>query len=472
MTQVTNDYIRDLEPGTLWYDMTLEEDFVISVLPNGIKTWVFLYEYQRRQRRKTLGIYPEMSYEQATAALLKARKTVEHLGGEMDTAVNPNSFTSTASSTAASEEPTKIEASRSAALAAEYQRRSKSDDHHGRAFHGWPKYLLWSLMAAAMLVAGYFAFIRLGVDVEDKQTPIAGDRPQTLPNNLSATQGVAVPSDDGARPISIPLAGAPANPARSNSFSPRNQNTSPEQSADESTEAPAALTASRPDASLASTQTRLTPSDPAPGSTEPSLAGGGSTPSLAAIEPTSRSTLPAAEIEDEQVGLTTAQAPVDPGSAEETPQIQTPEPPAFTPVPTHIVSQPVETEPETVDAQVDPPAEATAVGGSVTRAIIASGIDNHEPVDDLGADVTLKNNGYQKIFFFTEMRNFSDGKVIHRWEHNGKILADVPLLVARSWGWRTYSSKDLLPSMTGDWTVSVIDAHGQILASRTFTFDR
>ena len=471
MTQVTNDYIRDLEPGLLWYDTTLEEDFVISVLPNGIKTWVFLYEYQNRQRRKTLGVYPEMSYEQATAALLKARKTAEHLGGEMDTAVNPNLSASTASS----EAPTKIEPSRSAALAAEYQRRIKSDDHHGRALHAWPKYLLWSLMAAAMLVAGYFAFIRFGVDDTGQQIPVADDSPQVLPNNLSATQRAATPPDDDGGPVvSTPLAGASTTPTQSSSTSRSNSKTSPQKVADESAESLATMTAARPDASLAPIQTRLTLPDPTAGSTASSPAAGSvdSMPSLAANEPTSRSTLPAIEIEDEPVGLSTAQAPADPGSAEETQQIPVPESPASTPMPANTLSPTAEIKPATEDTQVEPPAEATAVGGSVTRAIIASGVADHEPVDDLGAYVALKNKGYQKIFFFTEMRNFSDGKVIHRWKYKGKILADVPLRVARSWGWRTYSSKELLPHMTGDWTVSVIDARGQILATRMFTFDR
>ena len=235
-----------------------------------------------------------------------------------------------------------------------------------------------------------------------------------------------------------------------------------------------ALTSSHPDASMLQTQTQLTPPEPVPDSTPPSPVGDvvSSAPSLAEAETTFSSKVPATRIEDEPVSLTVVQAPVDPGLAQETPETWIPEPPVSTLEPANTVSPTVEAKPETVGSQVDPPAEATAVGGSVTRAIIASGVADHEPIDDLGAYVTLKNNGYQKIFFFTEMRNFSDGKVIHRWEHKDRILTDVPLRVARSWGWRTYSSKDLLPHMTGDWTVSVIDARGQILASRTFTFDR
>jgi len=46
--------IDDLKPQERRYDVPIEDDFVVSVLPNGIKTWVYVHEQDGRLQRRTL----------------------------------------------------------------------------------------------------------------------------------------------------------------------------------------------------------------------------------------------------------------------------------------------------------------------------------------------------------------------------------------------------------------------------------
>lgn len=75
MTQPTPSQIDALKPQERRYDLPIEDDFVISVLPNGIKTWVYLYASDGRVQRRTLGVYPDMSPEAARVSLEAARAT-------------------------------------------------------------------------------------------------------------------------------------------------------------------------------------------------------------------------------------------------------------------------------------------------------------------------------------------------------------------------------------------------------------
>lgn len=104
----------------------------------------------------------------------------------------------------------------------------------------------------------------------------------------------------------------------------------------------------------------------------------------------------------------------------------------------------------------------TRAAGKLARAQLTSDIQNREPVDALSGTVTLENSPSQQVFFFTELRDFKDRQVSHRWEHDGKVVADVELKIG-SQAWRTYSSKNLASNDTGHWRVSVVDDTGKTL---------
>ncbi len=105
-------------------------------------------------------------------------------------------------------------------------------------------------------------------------------------------------------------------------------------------------------------------------------------------------------------------------------------------------------------------ANADASEGSVARASFASAIENREPIDK------LTEANASKVYYFTELRDMAGKEVIHRWEHNGKVMAEVPFKVGGD-RWRVYSSKRMIPGWEGEWKASVVDADGSVLSINT-----
>ena len=74
-----------------------------------------------------------------------------------------------------------------------------------------------------------------------------------------------------------------------------------------------------------------------------------------------------------------------------------------------------------------------------------------------------------KVICYTRITGAEDSReIIHVWYHEGKTMAKVKLPIG-SPNWRTYSSKNLLPSWTGKWEVKVLDESDTVLATVGFT---
>ncbi len=114
----------------------------------------------------------------------------------------------------------------------------------------------------------------------------------------------------------------------------------------------------------------------------------------------------------------------------------------------------------------DNAAPAPAREGSVARAQFTSGVQEREPTDKL----TNLSSDKTQIYFFTELKNLDGTVVIHRWEHDGKVIAEQPFEVD-SPRWRVWSRKTLNPSWTGEVKVSVVDGSGKMLTAQTLKFD-
>jgi hypothetical protein len=56
----------------------------------------------------------------------------------------------------------------------------------------------------------------------------------------------------------------------------------------------------------------------------------------------------------------------------------------------------------------------------------------------------------------------------HIWSHAGKVVLEVPLAIKGN-RWRTWSSKNIAASQTGEWEVKVVDAAGNTIKAVTFT---
>ena len=104
--------------------------------------------------------------------------------------------------------------------------------------------------------------------------------------------------------------------------------------------------------------------------------------------------------------------------------------------------------------------------GIVARAQFTNAIQDREPVDKVSNLLNDKN----RIYFFSEIKDASNQKVTHRWEHNGKVMSETSFDIGGN-RWRVYSNKTLDPNQTGEWKVSVVDEAGSTLGASTFTYE-
>jgi len=104
--------------------------------------------------------------------------------------------------------------------------------------------------------------------------------------------------------------------------------------------------------------------------------------------------------------------------------------------------------------------------GSVVRSAFTRDIADREPTEDL-QNLTNENG---QVKFFTELRDMSGQTAVHRWEYDGKVVAEVKFDV-KGPRWRVWSSKSFVPQWTGDWKVSVINAAGEIISEKNLSYD-
>ena len=104
--------------------------------------------------------------------------------------------------------------------------------------------------------------------------------------------------------------------------------------------------------------------------------------------------------------------------------------------------------------------------GSVVRSAFTTKVEDREPAENL----QKLSNDKGKVMFFTELRDMSGQTAIHRWEHAGKVVAEVEFNV-KGPRWRVWSSKNLMPQATGDWKVSVINAAGEVISEKNLSYE-
>jgi len=104
-----------------------------------------------------------------------------------------------------------------------------------------------------------------------------------------------------------------------------------------------------------------------------------------------------------------------------------------------------------------------SMSASVKRAVICTGITNHEPPDSL-TQVPAKTG---KVFFFTEITGMEGKTITHRWIKDGSKVADIRISMASN-RYRCHSSRSV-SGKTGNWTAQVIDENGKTLKEVAFT---
>jgi hypothetical protein len=108
---------------------------------------------------------------------------------------------------------------------------------------------------------------------------------------------------------------------------------------------------------------------------------------------------------------------------------------------------------------------AMVSGLACEEAVLTTGVQDRQPVDEVQsvpADVG-------RVYLWTRITGAEmETGVEHVWYRGDEEMARVPLTVGGS-NWRTWSSKNIEPSWTGEWRVDVVGPEGQVLESVSFT---
>lgn len=101
----------------------------------------------------------------------------------------------------------------------------------------------------------------------------------------------------------------------------------------------------------------------------------------------------------------------------------------------------------------------------VAEAVISTGVEDRQPVDNMtsfAADVG-------RVYCWTRIVGAEgETQIEHVWYKADEEMARVSLTIGGS-NWRTWSSKNIEPSWTGDWRVDIVGPDGTVLDSVTFT---
>ena len=109
----------------------------------------------------------------------------------------------------------------------------------------------------------------------------------------------------------------------------------------------------------------------------------------------------------------------------------------------------------------------SAIAGNVSRALFTIGVDNREPVIMV---TSISADSYDSISFFTELTDLNGHTVTHQWMFNDKVMFEKSFEVGGA-RWRVWTSKTLIPSWTGTWTVNVLDDDRTTLESKSFEYN-
>ncbi len=109
--------------------------------------------------------------------------------------------------------------------------------------------------------------------------------------------------------------------------------------------------------------------------------------------------------------------------------------------------------------------ESSTAQLAVAEAVVATQIADRQPVDN----VTTVPADVGQVYCWTRIVGAeAETEVVHVWYRGDMEMARVSLRVAGN-NWRTWSSKRIEPSWTGEWRVDVEAPDGTVLESVTFS---
>ncbi len=108
-----------------------------------------------------------------------------------------------------------------------------------------------------------------------------------------------------------------------------------------------------------------------------------------------------------------------------------------------------------------------SIAGEVSRALFTTSVQDREPVIQVDS---INSGSYSSISFFTELNDLSGHNVTHQWTYNDKVMFEKTFEV-KGPRWRVWTSKTLIPSWTGAWTVNVLDDDRSVLTTQSFDYN-
>jgi len=112
------------------------------------------------------------------------------------------------------------------------------------------------------------------------------------------------------------------------------------------------------------------------------------------------------------------------------------------------------------------PSGALFAQGSVANATFTSGIVEGAPTDYREAFFSSTT----VVYYYGELIGLAGQTVTHRWSLEGKQMQEVPIKVTGS-RQPAWSRIDMRPQWTGNWTVTVISAKGEVVDRRNFAYN-
>jgi hypothetical protein len=101
----------------------------------------------------------------------------------------------------------------------------------------------------------------------------------------------------------------------------------------------------------------------------------------------------------------------------------------------------------------------------VVEMLFCQSVEDREPT---GVDTVFANT-VETVYCYTKIVNSTDEptKISHVWYLDGEQKSKIDLTI-KGKSWRTWSSKTIPESWTGNWSVEVVSADGQVLESNEF----
>jgi hypothetical protein len=109
---------------------------------------------------------------------------------------------------------------------------------------------------------------------------------------------------------------------------------------------------------------------------------------------------------------------------------------------------------------------AHAADGSVANATFTSGVTDGAPIDYRQEFF----NNTPVVYYYSELLDLGGQTIHYRWTLEGKLMHEVPMHVTHArqaaWSW-----VEMQPDWTGNWTVEVVDARGDVLDRSNFAYN-